>query len=163
MRATDISIASPCGADWRTMKPSDTKRFCETCQKHVHDLSAMTAAGARALLAEPRTEGLCVRYLADAYGEVVFRSPPLAPSLLVRARRVAARAVAVALPMTLAACSSSLGEPPQPFTMGAVACPMPEPDPSVQLPVHAMGEMPALPVPAPSTDAGATPSAPPAK
>ena len=127
MRATEIPIASPCGADWRTMKPSDTKRFCDTCQKHVHDLSAMTPEGARALLASPPTEGLCVRYLHDAHGDVVFRAAPLPAGMLVRAKRLATAAAAVAWPMALAACSSPMNEMPEPMMMGAVACPMPPP------------------------------------
>jgi hypothetical protein len=123
MRATDIPIASPCGADWRTMKPSDTKRFCEACKKHVHDLSAMTPAEARALLASPPTEGLCVRYLHDAHGDVVFRDAPLPSAMLVRAKRIAQAAAWVALPAALAACSSAIDSCPMP-TMGAVAVPM---------------------------------------
>jgi hypothetical protein len=47
--------------------------------------------------------------------------------MLVRAKRVAARAVAVALPVALAACSSSMPEPPTMVLGGAVACPFPEP------------------------------------
>jgi hypothetical protein len=126
MRTTDIPIASPCGADWRTMKPSDTKRFCDSCKKHVHDLSAMTAGDARALLASPPTEGLCVRYLYDAHGDIAFRGAPLPPSMLSRAKRVARVAAGVALPVALAACSSAVNEePPQMTTMGVVACPMP--------------------------------------
>jgi hypothetical protein len=130
MRTTDIPIASPCGADWRAMKPSDTKRFCDACRKHVHDLSAMTPEDARALLASPPTEGLCVRYLYDAHGDVVFRGAPLLPTgILVRARRVAKVAAAAMLPMALAACSSAMQEEPLPMTMGAVACPLPPPPP----------------------------------
>jgi hypothetical protein len=156
MRATDIPIASPCGADWRTMKPSDTKRFCDACQKHVHDLSAMTPTAAKALLSSPPTEGLCVRYLYDAHGEILFRDAPLPTGMLVRAKRFATAAAAVALPMALAACSGSMGDGPEPVMMGAVACPMPTPAPSASVPVQAtMGEVQVMmgappPLPAPS-------------
>jgi len=126
MRANEIPIASPCGADWRAMKPSDTKRFCAECQKHVHDLSAMTPERARALLASPPAEGLCVRYLYDAHGAVVFRDAPLPAGMLVRAKRLAKAAAAVTLPLAFAACSSAVTEVPQ-HTMGVIACPMPPP------------------------------------
>jgi hypothetical protein len=157
MRATEIPIASPCGQDWRTMKPSDTARFCDSCKKHVHDLSAMTPADARSLLSSPPTEGLCVRYLYDARGDIVFRGAPVPAGMLVRAKRFAAAAVAVSLPMALAACSGSIDETPGPMMMGAVACPMPPPPaPSgsassapigenLGAPVQVMGEAPAVP------------------
>jgi hypothetical protein len=127
MRATDISINSPCGADWTTMKPSDNKRFCDTCKKHVHDLSAMTKDEAHAVLASPPLEGLCVRFLHDAYGDVVFQPErTLPPSLLVRARRLASYAVVAAIPVGLTACMGARVEAPAPM-MGAVACPLPPP------------------------------------
>lgn len=109
------------------MKPGDRKRFCSDCKKFVHDLSAMTRAEAREVLESRPAEGLCVRYLYDAHGDVVFRDT-LPAAFLSRAKRIAAAAV---LPMGLAACSGGMaGEPPaQPPPMpmmGAVACPMPE-------------------------------------
>jgi hypothetical protein len=123
VNASEIPIASPCGADWTTMRPSDRKRFCDTCKKHVHDLSAMSKDEARAVLASPPTEGLCVRFLYDEYGDVVFQKQTIAPSFLVRAKRLATYAVAAAIPATLTAC---MGAPaPVPVMMGAVACPMP--------------------------------------
>jgi hypothetical protein len=151
MRANDIPIASPCTVDWRTMKPSDTKRFCETCKKHVHDLSSMTKVDARALLASPPTEGLCVRYLFDARGEIVFR--PIPATMLSRAKRFATAAAAVSLPMAIAACSGAVNDIPQP-TMGVVACPLPlppeaSPDAAADVPTpppqEILGEPPALP------------------
>jgi hypothetical protein len=125
MHASEIPIASPCGADWRTMKPTDTKRFCESCQKHVHDLSAMTRDEARAVLASPPVEGLCVRYLHDAHGDIVFRQGPIAPTLLVRAKRLATAAAAAALPLAMAACAGNATTGSPPPMMGAVACPAP--------------------------------------
>jgi hypothetical protein len=125
MLSNEIPIASPCGADWRTMKPSDSKRFCDACNKHVHDLSSMTESEARAVLASPKAEGLCVRYLHDAYGDIVFRPVPIPPSLLVRARRVAVSAAgvaALAMPMTLVACMGAPAQPAQvTSTMGTPA------------------------------------------
>ena len=86
------------------MKPADMKkRFCDECELHVHDLSAMTKREARAVLA---SEGLCIRYLYDQHGAVVFSDDArlVAPSALVRAKRFVQGAMAVALPMTLTAC-----------------------------------------------------------
>jgi hypothetical protein len=122
MRTSEIPILSPCSADWRTMKPQDRKRFCDSCKKHVHDLSAMTSAEARAVLASPPLEGLCVRYLHDAHGDIVFQADPIPPTFLVRAKRLAAYA---ALPVAMAACTVGRATPPP--VMGAPACPFPPP------------------------------------
>ncbi len=136
MQATEIAIETPCGQDWQSMKPGDRKRFCGECKKHVHDLSSMSRAEAREVLQSRPTEGLCVRYLYDAHGDVVFRDAPIPASFLSRAKRIAA---AAALPMSLAACSGSMGEtPPPPMPMmGSIACPMPEPPPQPEPPPSA--------------------------
>jgi hypothetical protein len=73
MNRTDLPIA-PCEVDWSTMTLADRGRFCGSCRKVVTELTHMTEAQARALLDSPPTEGLCVRYLYDERGEIVFRS-----------------------------------------------------------------------------------------
>jgi hypothetical protein len=65
------------------------------------------------------------------HGEIVFQGAPLAPRMLVRAKRIAGSAAAAMLPLAFAACSSSIGES-EPLvrpTMGAISCPLPPPDP----------------------------------
>src|SRR5581483_9550279 len=81
MKASEATIATPCGADWQKMDPrGDTKRMCGECNKLVHDLSSMTEGQARALLARPRNEGLCIRYLHDVHGNVWFEGQaPVVP------------------------------------------------------------------------------------
>lgn len=65
-----IEIAAPCPMSWATMDGSTTKRFCDSCRLHVHDLSAMTAQEAETLLQTHRGE-LCVRYTQDSSGRIV--------------------------------------------------------------------------------------------
>ncbi|HEY8040623.1 MAG TPA: hypothetical protein VIF15_12545, partial [Polyangiaceae bacterium] len=112
MNRTDIPIARPCTADWSTMTLADRGRFCGECRKVVRELAQMTEREARALLSSPPTEGLCVRYVHDATGEILFRRDVVPVARL--ARRAAAVALAVALPLATAACGSSAltGEPP---------------------------------------------------
>src|SRR5687768_11343989 len=99
MRRQDLPIESPCGQDFSGMKPAGMrKRFCDTCKMHVHDLSKMTRREAKTLLSSEETEGLCIRYLHDQHGDIVFTDS------LVRAKRFALGALAVAMPMTLTAC-----------------------------------------------------------
>ncbi|HWT01956.1 MAG TPA: ankyrin repeat domain-containing protein [Pyrinomonadaceae bacterium] len=56
-----MSVASPCSADWDEMTGNDQIRFCRHCSQHVHDLSKLTRKEAMRLVAA--SEGrLCVRY-----------------------------------------------------------------------------------------------------
>jgi hypothetical protein len=115
MLKNDLPIAMPCHADWQKMTPKDGGRFCGDCKKVVRDLSKMSEADAKALLRRPPNEGLCVRYLYDRHGKIFFggeragssRSGLVPATLLSRAKRTALAAAAVALPLSLAACSSS--------------------------------------------------------
>lgn len=49
------------------MRGDDRVRFCAHCQRHVHDLSAMTEDEATRLICDQAGE-LCVRYSRDAKG-----------------------------------------------------------------------------------------------
>jgi hypothetical protein len=141
MNRREIPIAAPCSADWTTMTLADRGRFCARCRKVVHELARLTEAEARRLLSSPPTEGLCVRYIHDARGEIVFR-PDLIPSAaLARAKRVAAAALAgVAFPLAATGCSGTT----------LTGSPLPV-DPSAQQEVM-MGAPP--PLPATEGDAG---------
>jgi hypothetical protein len=107
------------------MTKEGQKRFCDSCKKHVHDLSSMSLPQARALLAAPSTDGLCVRYLYDETGTIQFKPTDalVKPSALVRARKFVAGAAALAIPLSLNACmGAKMPEPVQP-TMGEPALP----------------------------------------
>lgn len=115
MKNQDLSIPSPCTADWRKMTPREHGgRFCGDCKKVVRDLSSMRERDARTLLKSADNGELCVRYLYDKHGKVFFAgdaAPPLVPaSFLQRAKRVALSAAAVAVPLSLAACSPSAND-----------------------------------------------------
>jgi len=73
MRADQITIPEPCHQDWDAMRPEGQRRFCDQCTKHVHDLSAMTDAQARSVMA---SGDVCVRFTFRSNGELVHR--PLA-------------------------------------------------------------------------------------
>jgi hypothetical protein len=129
MNRTDLPIASPCTVDWTTMTLADRGRFCGECKKVVRELAQLTEGEARALLASPPTEGLCVRYVHDTTGEIVFRPDVVPVGRLVRMKRAAVVALAAAsLPLAVAGCMGTAPMPPP--TMGAVrpsqATPLPE-------------------------------------
>ena len=66
-----IPIQEPCHENWDSMCGSDQKRFCDSCDKNVHNLSEMTENQARDLLKEE--ESLCIRYRTHRSGHIRFR------------------------------------------------------------------------------------------
>jgi hypothetical protein len=71
-----LSIAKPCRADWDKMEGDDKSRFCQTCQKSVYNLSAMTTSDAEKLLAEKNGD-LCARIYRRADGTVITGDCPV--------------------------------------------------------------------------------------
>jgi hypothetical protein len=119
MEEKDLAVAAPCNVDWRKMTPADGGRFCGDCKKVVRDLSTMRERDARTLLKSAGNGELCVRYLYDKHGKIFFagdREQLVPASLLQRAKRVAMSAAALAVPLSLAACSpdaaNATGEDP---------------------------------------------------
>src|SRR4051812_44975380 len=62
-----VRIDQPCEMPWDEMRGNDRARFCEKCQLHVHNLSAMTSNDAAALV-DGRTDRMCVAYMPTAQG-----------------------------------------------------------------------------------------------
>lgn len=123
MKKTDIPIPTPCDENWDTMTPEGRKRFCDKCKKHVYDLSRMGEASAQELLERRVADNLCVSFLFDTYGNVVFQmvdTKIIAPSKLLRAKRAAVAATATLALATTMACGGAPAErlggapPPQP-------------------------------------------------
>ncbi|MDI1312133.1 hypothetical protein [Prosthecobacter sp.] len=56
------AIENPCPVKWESMVGDEKRRYCEHCQLHVHNLSAMTAAERNEALA-PSSEQKCISYL----------------------------------------------------------------------------------------------------
>jgi hypothetical protein len=94
MRRDDIPLAFPCGVDFKSMPRVAGGRLCSACETIVHDLSSMSEAAARAVLAGRTTDRLCVRYLYDARGRVVFAGEALAGAVIVPAHSLTRKAAA---------------------------------------------------------------------
>lgn len=102
MRDIAVEIPKPCSADWDAMTPQARSRFCAECSTRVHDLSSMTEKEAEGFLHDNAdNDGLCVSYLEDGRGGIVFAQPKIVParSLL---RRIP---VAAGFAAAMAACS----------------------------------------------------------
>ena len=69
-----VRINTPCHADWDSMAGDAQKRFCGSCQKHVHDLSQLDAESASELLAK---RDICIRVRRNADGSVVTKDNDL--------------------------------------------------------------------------------------
>ncbi len=116
VRSEDVEIASPCEEAWDAMRPEDggRRRWCDRCDKQVHDLSQLGEAAARALLRASEGREICVAFLEDARGELVVPAPaPIVPLARVRRRplvEAAKLASAASVAALLGACTPQ-GEP----------------------------------------------------
>ena len=105
MRRKDLHIATPCHESWDAMDGAHATRFCGQCDKHVHDLSAMTQREADALLHS--NQRLCVRYTSTQDGEVLHtdsQDPTWRLSLQATGAQRLTMAALMALPLALSAC-----------------------------------------------------------
>src|ERR1043165_2961495 len=106
---TPPKLSFQCPVKWESMAGDESKRFCDNCQKHVHNISLMTADERARLLAK-KTDGaehLCVTYLKRPDGEMV--TPENTPPSKILRFGIAAGLSASAL--TLAACSGPTNPP----------------------------------------------------
>jgi hypothetical protein len=99
-----ITIASPCPANWVEMAGDDRTRFCSQCKLHIYDLSAMSRSEAEAFVRE-REGRTCVRYFRRQDGTVLTRDCPVG---LRAVRQRFTRAVAALAGMCLALISGTL-------------------------------------------------------
>jgi hypothetical protein len=94
----NVRVASPCPARWADMTGDDRARFCAECQKHVYNLSEMSAEDASSLIRDK--EGmLCVRFYQRADGTVLTADCPVgAWAFMRRVKRWIAVGVGVLVP-----------------------------------------------------------------
>lgn len=104
-----LPIHDPCHENWDAMQEADGKRrFCESCDKHVHDVSAMTEHEAWSVLSEASKRGrVCVRYVTDGEtGRIKFKVETVpAPAPTAFSSMLAAAGIAATL--LAGGCTSS--------------------------------------------------------
>jgi hypothetical protein len=92
----NVTVATPCPADWDGMLGGDRVRFCGQCELNVYNLSAMSRLEAESLIA--RTEGrLCVRFYRRKDGSVITQDCPVGLRALKRRASRIKRAVAASV------------------------------------------------------------------
>jgi len=110
LRSLDrLTIPNPCNADWDSMSGNDRVRFCEHCNLHVTDLSAMTRSKAMRLVARSRGR-LCVRYVPGPVSRVLTSGPEKLYRIGRRVSRIAAGAFTATLSVS-GAVSQTLSDP----------------------------------------------------
>ena len=98
----NLTVPSPCPADWNSMIGNDQVRFCKHCSLDVHNVSLMTRTQAERLIS--RANGrLCVRYHLDPAGQL--KTLPVTQQLHRLSRRVS-RLAAGAFTATLSLTSA---------------------------------------------------------
>jgi hypothetical protein len=92
----NLRIASPCPITWDAMRGDDRVRFCDSCSKHVYNVSDLTAEEAVALIQESDGHS-CVRLYRRKDGTVLTADCPVGIRSAVRRRlmRLAAAGVIV--------------------------------------------------------------------
>jgi hypothetical protein len=103
----NLTVPSPCTADWNSMTGNDQVRFCEHCNFDVHNLSLLTRSQAEHVIA--RSNGrLCVRYQRDPAGRLLTSTVPQKLHRIGRrVSRIAAGAFTATLSVTSVVAQSS--------------------------------------------------------
>ena len=105
-----LRVATPCPKDWAGMTGDAKRRFCEHCQLHVHNLSAMQPGERAQFVAEARGHA-CITYELRADGTMVT---PSRWDWVLRPLRAVAALLAAMLPFAFSSCATrrTAGVPP---------------------------------------------------
>ena len=60
-----LQVSQPCHENWDKMTPVDKGRFCDSCQKAVHDFTGMSDAQLIAFFKKPSNGSVCGRFYND--------------------------------------------------------------------------------------------------
>jgi len=71
-----VRVASPCNARWEDMTGDDRTRFCQHCQKHVFNLTAMSGPEAEQLVREKEGK-FCGRFFQRRDGRMLTGNCPV--------------------------------------------------------------------------------------
>jgi hypothetical protein len=105
----NLTIPSPCTADWNSMVGNDQVRFCEHCSLDVHNLSAITRSQAERLVSSAKGR-LCVQYHYDSAGRpLTLPARQKLHRIGRRVSRIAAGAFTATLSVTSAVAQGSVG------------------------------------------------------
>lgn len=115
-------IEKPCPANWDEMQGDEKRRFCEHCQLHVHNLSAMTAKEQREVLTS-KAEHKCISYVATPDAVAVEPGSWLNRQLVAWPLRKVAAGFALILSLLGVSCQSTKPSTDASPTVGRVRTP----------------------------------------
>ncbi len=107
-----------CDKEWDEMEGGDKRRFCDSCDKHVHHISSMTKAQALKFLAA-RNWDVCVDFFTDAEGETEFRDAGHRLSMQTDGLKQLVASTLAVLPLALAAMFIDFDAEPEIETVAA--------------------------------------------
>ena len=96
-----LRIAKPCPKNWDDMTGDAKRRFCDQCQIHVHNLSAMSPGERVQFVAETRGRA-CITYELRGDGTMITRSRW---DWVLRPLRAFAALFAAMLPFAFSSCA----------------------------------------------------------
>lgn len=99
-------IKNPCPMRWDAMHGDERQRFCEHCQLHVHNLSAMSSRSAAQVLARAEHERVCITYTKRADGSFISGWDNLLGKFFKPFRRGFAWILAATAPIVFGACQT---------------------------------------------------------
>jgi hypothetical protein len=73
-KAPPLEVQTPCPKRWEELHGGDQRRFCEQCQLHVTNLSAMSSRERERFVAQAGSGRQCIAYELRADGSMVTPS-----------------------------------------------------------------------------------------
>ena len=99
-------IKNPCPKRWEDMRGGAASRFCDHCELHVQNLSAMSARQIARVLSRRATQHVCVTYTRRSDGSMVTRWQLMRERLISPLRRGFAWCLAAMVPLAFGACAT---------------------------------------------------------
>lgn len=124
---------------WDEMRGSSRSRYCDHCQLHVQNLSAMSQRDVGRVLARSKHEHVCVTFARRADGTLVTRWNTLVDALFGPVRRGFAWLLAACAPIVLSACQT---QSQLTGRVSPISKPQPTPAPAKQERVYVTGGIP---------------------
>jgi len=100
------NIRTPCPKLWHEINGDSKTRFCDHCQLHVQNLSAMSRREISTVLARREEGRVCISYTRRSDGSLFTRRDMFCDTLLRPIRRGFAWLIAVSVPVLFGACQT---------------------------------------------------------